>query len=384
MDRAIAGARRRARAADRPVAPARKTVRWRHHRPRARARGRRDRRSRACRPSRSAPPASPRRRHRTPAMCRWQAARSSSPAAATSTGCCSRRPGTLGRRVARVAGHDRHGRLAAGSTSRRPPARIARRGSSAPTARTASSGDGSASTFRRDQLSIATGFFAHGVTSDEIAIEFVADPPGYIWSFPRPGHLAIGICAQADAGVIGGRLATGRRPTGSRGHGSPPGARLEAYSWPIPSLPAADLETPAAGRPGLAARRRRRRPGRSDHPRRDLLRAALGGVGRRRRSARATRSRGAATSSACARRSAPSSRSAARLKSRFFRPGFTRLLIDALRHSASVRTVMADLVVRTAGLLGPEMAPAQDPAARRGGPVLLRQGPSGRRSGQDP
>src|SRR5438874_639023 len=29
--------------------------------------------------------------------------------------------------------------------------------------------------FRRDQLSIATGFFAHGVTSDEIVIELVAD-----------------------------------------------------------------------------------------------------------------------------------------------------------------------------------------------------------------
>jgi flavin-dependent dehydrogenase len=35
---------------------------------------------------------------------------------------------------------------------------------------------------------------------------------------------------------------------------------------------------------------------------------------------------------------------AARIKSRFFRPGFTRLMIDALRHSASVRSVMADLV----------------------------------------
>src|SRR5207244_8568320 len=55
--------------------------------------------------------------------------------------------------------------------------------------------------FRRDQLSIATGFFAHGVTSTEIVIEFVADPPGYIWSFPRPGHLAIGICAEASAGI---------------------------------------------------------------------------------------------------------------------------------------------------------------------------------------
>ena len=41
--------------------------------------------------------------------------------------------------------------------------------------------------------------------------------------------------------------------------------------------------------------------------------------------------------------------SAARLKSRFFRPGFTRLMIDALRHSAAVRTVMGDLVAGQQG-----------------------------------
>src|SRR5438105_2711232 len=55
--------------------------------------------------------------------------------------------------------------------------------------------------FRRDELSIATGFYAHGATSREIVVELTGDPPGYIWSFPRPDHLAIGICAQADAGV---------------------------------------------------------------------------------------------------------------------------------------------------------------------------------------
>src|SRR6185436_11397283 len=60
--------------------------------------------------------------------------------------------------------------------------------------------------FRRDQLSIATGFFASGTTSHEIVIEMTADPPGYIWSFPRPDHLAIGICAQADAGASAAML----------------------------------------------------------------------------------------------------------------------------------------------------------------------------------
>src|SRR5262249_43917015 len=99
---------------------------------------------------------------------------------------------------------------------------------------------------RRDQLSIATGYFAHGVTSDEIVIELTTDPAGYIWSFPRPGHLAIGICAQADAGVSSEKL---------RSHvldwiaatRIAEGARLEPYSWPIPSLSARDFDTLALG-----------------------------------------------------------------------------------------------------------------------------------------
>ena len=96
--------------------------------------------------------------------------------------------------------------------------------------------------FRRDQLSIATGFFAHGVTSDEIVIELTSDPPGYIWSFPRPDHLAVGICAQADAGVtaeaLRSRIAAWITATGIAG-----GGRLDPYSWPIPSLSARDFDS---------------------------------------------------------------------------------------------------------------------------------------------
>src|SRR6476659_4094507 len=49
--------------------------------------------------------------------------------------------------------------------------------------------------FDRADLSIATGFFVHGVASTTVAIAFEEDPPGYLWSFPRPDHLAVGICA---------------------------------------------------------------------------------------------------------------------------------------------------------------------------------------------
>src|SRR5262249_26773161 len=83
--------------------------------------------------------------------------------------------------------------------------------------------------FRRDQLSIATGFFAHGVTSENIAIEFISRPPGYVWSFPRPRHLAIGICAQADAGATSGWLRTAASNWIAR-TGIANGGRLESYS----------------------------------------------------------------------------------------------------------------------------------------------------------
>src|SRR5436305_4679277 len=46
-----------------------------------------------------------------------------------------------------------------------------------------------ATSFRRDQLSIATGYLAHRISSDEIGTELTGDPPAHIWSFPRPGHL---------------------------------------------------------------------------------------------------------------------------------------------------------------------------------------------------
>ncbi len=103
--------------------------------------------------------------------------------------------------------------------------------------------------FRRDQLSIATGFFARGISSDEIVLELVGDPPGYIWSFPRPDHLAIGICAAADAGPTAGALRA-RVAEWIRVTGVAPGAPLEPYSWPIPSLSPRDFETLDVARHG--------------------------------------------------------------------------------------------------------------------------------------
>ncbi len=49
--------------------------------------------------------------------------------------------------------------------------------------------------FTRSQLSIAAGVYVADSDISEIVIRFVDEPRGYLWSFPRPGHLAVGTCA---------------------------------------------------------------------------------------------------------------------------------------------------------------------------------------------
>jgi geranylgeranyl reductase family protein len=201
--------------------------------------------------------------------------------------------------------------------------------------------------FRRDQLSIATGFFAHGVTSDAIVLEILHDPPGYIWSFPRPDHLAIGICAQADAGFTPDRLRAIVRRWLAR-TGVADGARLQPYSWPIPSLGAADLTSITLAGPrwltvGDAA-------GLVDPITREGIFFAL-------QSATFAADALSTTAANCTQVFAERVREeiagelalAARFKSGFFRPQFTRVLVDALRSSGRIRGVMADLM---AGIQG--------------------------------
>jgi geranylgeranyl reductase family protein len=195
--------------------------------------------------------------------------------------------------------------------------------------------------FRREQLSIATGFFAHGHTSDQVVIELTTNPPGYLWSFPRPDHLAIGICAQADAGAGAGSLrARAREWIGRAGLSY---TRLEPYSWPIPSLSAGDfasLEVAGEGwyLVGDAA-------GLVDPITREgiyfsLVSAQLVAAAILDRPADAGRCYADRVRTeilddlACG----------ARLKAAFFRPHFTRLLLSALLDSRHVRAVMADLV----------------------------------------
>jgi len=206
------------------------------------------------------------------------------------------------------------------------------------------------SPFHRHQLSIATGFFAHGVTSDRIVIEMFADPPGYIWSFPRHDHLAIGICAQADAGVGVGQLREMVRQW-IRTTAIADGARLEPYAWPIPSLSADDFLSLDLAGPGWltvgdAA-------GLVDPITREGIFFAL-------QSAGAAADVLSSTAPAPERHYTTRVREeiaadlarAARYKHGFFRPRFTRLLVGALQSSERVRGVMADLVAGTQSYRG--------------------------------
>jgi geranylgeranyl reductase family protein len=194
--------------------------------------------------------------------------------------------------------------------------------------------------FRRDQLSIATGFFAYGVSSDDVCIELLEEPAGYLWSFPRPTHLAIGICAQADCGATSSALRRRAARWVAR-VGLARGARLEPYAWPIPSLSARDFMrlTPSGSRwclVGDAA-------GLVDPVTREGIYFAL---------LSAQWAAEAVAASDAARRYARRVREgigadlarAAHLKAAFFRPRFARLMVDALSRSESIREVMRDLV----------------------------------------
>jgi geranylgeranyl reductase family protein len=192
--------------------------------------------------------------------------------------------------------------------------------------------------FSRADLSIATGYFAHGRSSRDIVVAFEDHPPGYLWSFPRPDHLAIGICAQADQTT----------PTALREHvdrwiaAHASGTSLERYSWPIPSLSERALAQERAAGPGWM-----------------LVGDAAGLVDPITREGIyfALRSADAASDALVGNVNIAAVYldrvrteihgellRAARLKARFFQPRFVGLLVSALGRSMRIRGVMADLV----------------------------------------
>ncbi len=194
--------------------------------------------------------------------------------------------------------------------------------------------------FGRDQLSIATGFFVHGVSSADIDVAFLTDPPGYLWSFPRVDHLAIGSGAQADETSSDALRQITRRWIEARGLAR--GARLTPYSWPIPSLSASALSAERAAGPrwllvGDAA-------GLVDPITREGIYFALQSATLAADAIASATDQVRQYQGALADEIYPELARAARLKAGFFRGPFVGLVVRALGQSAAIRRVMADLV----------------------------------------
>jgi flavin-dependent dehydrogenase len=194
--------------------------------------------------------------------------------------------------------------------------------------------------FARTDLSIACGYFVHGVSSTHIDIEFVARPAGYVWAFPRPDHLAVGIGAQADEAttpVLMGIVDEWLRTNLPDANG-----RRERYSWPIPSLTVASLERQEAAGDrwmlvGDAA-------GLVDPITREGIFFALQSGGFAADSFQAGGDAAATYRARLRDEIYPELLRAARLKARFYRPAFIGLLVHALQRSERIREVMGDLV----------------------------------------
>ena len=88
--------------------------------------------------------------------------------------------------------------------------------------------------FTRAEMSIAAGYLVDGASSPDIVIACVAEQPGYLWSFPRLDHLAVGVCARAIEGAAAGKLRA-QSLAWIRSHGLYGGGDLRQYAWPIPS-----------------------------------------------------------------------------------------------------------------------------------------------------
>ena len=193
--------------------------------------------------------------------------------------------------------------------------------------------------FARHQLSIAAGSYVDGVETSEIVIAFIDRPRGYLWSFPRPGHLAVGTCAQADDTSAAEMHAC--TDAWLERYAPAAGRPRRRYAWPIPSLDAQGLD---AERPagdgwmllGDAA-------GLVDPITREGIYFAMRS-GQLAAEALRTAAPAAAYAEAVRDELHAELRRAARLKEGFFRPRFTGLLVGALGDSAAVRSVMVDLI----------------------------------------
>jgi menaquinone-9 beta-reductase len=200
-----------------------------------------------------------------------------------------------------------------------------------------------AAPFTREQLSVAAGFFAHGIHDSAIALETLDDPPGYLWSFPRRDHLAIGICAPASRKATSPDLRQRSQVWIDR-HYRARAATLTPYAWPIPTIGFDEATRLTCSGPGWmllgdAA-------GLVDPLTREGIYYALlsGQWAAEALIAAADRRAEARYAERLRSEVHPELARAARLTGMFFSPRFSALLVDALRQSTPIRDVFVDLV----------------------------------------
>jgi geranylgeranyl reductase family protein len=197
--------------------------------------------------------------------------------------------------------------------------------------------------FGRAELSVAAGFFVHGATASTIAIKTMHEAPGYLWSFPRRDHLAIGVCAAAAHRISSAQLRA-QSAAWIQEHGLHHGTRMSPYSWPIPSIGCeAKRKVPLSGAGwmllGDAA-------GLVDPLTREGIYYALLSGRWAAEAVLATPGPRAAARYADRILSVlhPELARAARLSAVFFTPAFSALLVEALDESAGIRDAFVDLV----------------------------------------
>jgi len=200
--------------------------------------------------------------------------------------------------------------------------------------------------FRRSELSIAAGYFVTPVRETgppTIAIQSMLRQPGYLWSFPRPDHLAIGVCAPAASSATSTDLRL-QSLEWIHAHGLHHDAGLQPYAWPIPSVGFNQPGEMCAAGPGWmllgdAA-------GLVDPLTREgIYYALLSGIWAAEAiSANATDRPDQLYAARLRRELYPELNRAANLSGLFFSPRFSQLLIAALRQSGQIREIFVELV----------------------------------------
>jgi flavin-dependent dehydrogenase len=212
--------------------------------------------------------------------------------------------------------------------------------------------DGAGSLVRRtllaptppERLCMAAGWFAPG--DSEMHVRFAPDVGGYLWLFPRRGHVSVGICAPLQQTPTRGLLA---RLEAEVLRSFPALADGERYAHTIPSPSAepsslleiagdkwalvgdaAALADPITGEgiyPALQSAVVLAETLRAQGTPREYPSRLLAGLGRE-------------------------MLAAAALRARFYAPGFTRRMVQYASRSAAVRDVLQDLVMGEQGYLG--------------------------------